>query len=223
MTASSTSQGITEELGKALAEGDKAATVAATQRALAAGVDPLALIQDVVVPTLVEVGRRFENLEVFLPELIAAGEAGNACSSLIEEALVNSGGQMQIEGVVVIGTVKGDIHDIGKNIVASLFKAHGFKVIDLGKDVPAARFLEAAEENKADVIAASALMSITRAGCRDVADLMRELNVKDRYILLVGGGSVDQPYADEIGADGYANSASGAVQVATALLAAKGA
>jgi methanogenic corrinoid protein MtbC1 len=192
--------------------------VAATEKALSKGVDPLALIQEVVVPTLTEVGNRFEELEIFLPELMAAGEAGNACSKLIEEALVRSGGQVQSEGIVILGTVKGDIHDIGKNIVASLFKAHGFKVIDLGKDVAAATFIESAEANNADVIAASALMSITRAGCREVADLLRELNLQDKYCFVIGGGSTDQEYADEIGADGWAFTASGGVDLVKSLL-----
>jgi len=210
---------ISEKLGEALLEGERDAAVAATEAALAMGVDPLAIIQEVIVPSLTEVGRQFEELEIFLPELMAAGEAGNACSQVIEDALVKGGGEMKVEGVVVLGTVKGDIHDIGKNIVASLFKAHGYKVIDLGKDVAAATFIDAAETNKADVIAASALMSITRAGCREVADLLEELNLTDNYIYIVGGGSVDQPYADEIGADGYADSASGAVEIARSLLA----
>lgn len=212
-------QDVAERLGAALAAGNKEAAVAATQEALQRGVDPLALIQEVVVPTLVEVGQRFENLEIFLPELIAAGEAGTACSALIEEKLLESGGTMKAEGTVVIGTVKGDIHDIGKNIVATLFKAHGYKVIDLGKDVPAAAFIDAAEANKADVIAASALMSITRAGCREVADLLRERKLRDKYFLIVGGGSLDQAYADEIGADGYSPTASGAVELVKSLLA----
>lgn len=210
---------VSERLGEALMQGDPDAAVTATDDALAKGIDPLALIQQVVVPTLTEVGRRFEELDIFLPELMAAGEAGNACSQVIEEALLKGGGQLQAEGVVVIGTVKGDIHDIGKNILASLFKAHGYKVVDLGKDVSAASFLDAAEANRADVIAASALMSITRAGCREVADLLRELDLVDRYVYIVGGGSIDQAYADEIGADGFAAAASGGVEVARNLLA----
>ena len=210
---------VSDRLGEALMQGDPDAAVTATEDALAKGIDPLALIQQVVVPTLTEVGRRFEELDIFLPELMAAGEAGNACSQVIEEALLKGGGQLQAEGVVVIGTVKGDIHDIGKNILASLFKAHGYKVVDLGKDVSAASFLDAAEANRADVIAASALMSITRAGCREVADLLRELDLVDRYVYIVGGGSIDQAYADEIGADGYSAAASGGVEVARALLA----
>jgi 5-methyltetrahydrofolate--homocysteine methyltransferase len=212
---------VAETLREALLDGDVAAAIGAARAALDGGADPLVLIQEVVVPALTEVGRRFEELEIYLPELIEAGQAGKAVSDLIEEEMVKKGGSLEPEGIVVIGTVKGDIHDIGKNIVASLFKAHGFKVVDLGKDVPATRFLEAAREYKADVIAASALMSITRAGCREVADLLRMVNLSDRFVYLVGGGSIDQTYATEIGASGYAKSASGAVDVARALLAAK--
>lgn len=207
-----------DQLSNALAGGLKDEAVQATENALAAGVDPLALIQQVVVPTLTEVGQRFEDLDIFLPELMAAGEAGNACSRVIEDALTQSGGQVQSKGVIVLGAVKGDIHDIGKNIVASLFKAHGYKVIDVGKDVSAATFIETAEENKADVIAASALMSITRAGCREIADLLQELQLEDKYKFIIGGGSTDQEYADEIGANGYAFAASGGVELVNTLL-----
>lgn len=209
-------------LSEALLDGDSEQAVAAARSALDAGKDPVALIQEVVVPALTEVGRRFEQLEIFLPELMESGAAGRAVSEVIEAELTKQGGAVKPAGVVVIGTVKGDIHDIGKNIVASLFKAQNFKVIDLGKDVPATRFLEAAEENKADVIAASALMSITRAGCREVADLLHSVGKSDQYIYLVGGGSVDEPYAKQIGAAGYAKTASGAVEVAKALLAKRG-
>jgi trimethylamine corrinoid protein len=218
MTDQNVPKNLADELSKALSGGIKEAAITATENALESGVDPLALIQQVVVPTLTEVGQRFEDLEIFLPELMAAGEAGNACSKIIEDALTRSGKQIQAKGVIVLGTVKGDIHDIGKNIVGSLFKAHGYKVIDVGKDVSAAAFIEAAEENNANVIAASALMSITRAGCREVADLLNELNLADKYKLIIGGGSTDQAYADEIGADGYAFAASGAVELVNTLL-----
>jgi 5-methyltetrahydrofolate--homocysteine methyltransferase len=218
MTDKKVPENFAEDLSKALAGGLKEESVAATEAALAAGVDPLALIQQVVVPTLTEVGRRFEDLDIFLPELMAAGEAGNASSKVIEDAVTSSGMQVQSKGVIILGTVKGDIHDIGKNIVASLFKAHGYKVIDVGKDVSAATFIETAEENKADVIAASALMSITRAGCREIADLLSELQLEDKYKFIIGGGSTDQEYADEIGADGYAFAASGAVELVNSLL-----
>lgn len=212
---------IAEKLSNALEQGDKEAAAAVTQQALDQGVSPLALVQEVIVPALTRVGDRFENLEIFLPELMAAGEAGNACTALIEEAIAKSGSQMQSEGTVVIGTVKGDIHDIGKNIVASLLKAQGFKVVDLGKDVSDSVFLDAAESNKADVIAASALMSITRAGCRDVAVLLKDRGMKDKYLYVVGGGSITQDYADEIGADGFSETGSGAVELIKSLMAKK--
>ena len=218
MTDQNVPKNFADQLSTALAGGLKDEAVQATESALAAGVDPLALIQQVVVPTLTEVGQRFEDLDIFLPELMAAGEAGNACSKVIEDALTKSGGQVESKGVIILGTVKGDIHDIGKNIVASLFKAHGYKVIDVGKDVSAATFIESAEENKADVIAASALMSITRAGCREIADLLSELQLDDKYKFIIGGGSTDQEYADEIGADGYAFAASGGVELVNTLL-----
>jgi len=209
---------IAEKLVETLFQGDKVAAVNVTRKALASGVDPLALVQEAIIPSLVEVGRRFEALEIFLPELMQAGEIGSACSKVIEEELVKRGGAMRVEGVVVIGTVKGDIHDIGKNIVISLFKAHGYKVVDLGRDVSAIAFVEAAEANHADVIAASALMSITRAGCREIAGLLRELNLSDKYHFIVGGGSLDQAYADEIGADGYAPTAAGAVELVKSVM-----
>jgi len=209
---------VADELSQALAGGLKNEAVTVTEKALGEGVDPLALIQQVVVPTLTDVGQRFEDLDIFLPELMAAGEAGNACSKVIEDALAQSGGQVETKGVIVLGTVKGDIHDIGKNIVASLFKAHGYKVVDVGKDVSAATFIETAEANNADVIAASALMSITRAGCREVADLLSELKLSDKYKFIIGGGSTDQEYADLIGANGYAFTASGGVELVNSLL-----
>ncbi len=183
---------IADALSKALEQGDKEAAVAATSNAIAQGVEPLALVQEVIVPVLTRVGEKFENLDIFLPELMAAGEAGNACTALIEELIVKSGSLMKSEGTVVIGTVKGDIHDIGKNIVISLLKAQGYKCVDMGKDVSAAAFLEAAETNKADVIAASALMSITRAGCRDVAGLLRDPR-DEGQLFLRGRRGLDHP------------------------------
>ena len=218
MTDATVPKKYAEELAKTLAAGDTAAAVAATEAAIGEGIDPLALIQQVVVPTLTDVGQKFEDLDIFLPELMAAGEAGNACSKVIVDALTKSGGASNTKGTIVLGTVKGDIHDIGKNIVGSLFKAHGYKVVDVGKDVSDAAFIESAEENNADVIAASALMSITRAGCREIANLLQELDLSSKYKFIIGGGSTDQPYADEIGADGYSFTASGAVELVNSLL-----
>lgn len=208
-------------LRTALAQGDRSEAVTAAKAALDQGAEPLDLIQDVLVPTLTEVGEKFERLEVFLPELMAAGLAGTAVSEVIEAELTRRGDVLESEGTIVIGTVKGDIHDIGKNIVASLFKAHGYRVFDVGKDASAKRFIEAAQREKADVIAASALMSITRAGARDVAELLKELDLRGQFTYIVGGGSIDQAYADEIGADGYSFTAAGAVELVGELLSAR--
>lgn len=221
MAKESVPKDLAQTLADALSKGDTTASVEAVNAALAADTPPLALIQEVIVPTLTEVGEKFERLDIFLPELMAAGVAGTAASAVIEEALAKQGGEMQTAGTVVLGTVKGDIHDIGKNIVASLLKAHGYRVVDIGKDVPAREFIAAAEGNHADVIAASALMSITRAGCREVADLLREVGLKEKYPLIVGGGSIDQAYTDEIGADGYSPTAAGAVELVGSLVSSK--
>lgn len=205
-------------LRAALAAGDLQAAVEAARGGLDAGVEPLSLIQEVLVPTLTEIGDRFERMEIFLPELMAAGVAGNAVSEAVESELVRRGESLHSEGTIVVGTVKGDIHDIGKNIVASLFRAHGYKVVDVGKDASARQFIEAARREGAEIIAASALMSITRAGARDVAGLLEELGLRDDYLYIVGGGSIDQEYADEIGADGYSFTAAGAVELVSNLL-----
>lgn len=220
MTNCSVPKDFAKAIGDALVEGDELAAVKATKEALEAKVDPLAIIQTVIVPSLTEVGRRFETLEIFLPELMQAGAVGAACSELVERELNRQGGELKPKGIVVIGTVKGDIHDIGKNIVATLLKANGYRVIDLGKDVSAIKFVEAAETNKAQVIAASALMSVTRAGCRDIATLLNDMKLMDKYPLIIGGGSTDQAYADQIGARGYSPTASGAVQLVDAIVAA---
>ena len=141
MAKESIPKDLAQTLADALSQGDTTASVEAVNAALAADTPPLALIQKVIVPTLTEVGEKFERLDIFLPELMAAGVAGTAASAVIEEALAKQGGEMQTAGTVVLGTVKGDIHDIGKNIVASLLKAHGYRVIDIGKDVPARDFI----------------------------------------------------------------------------------
>ena len=200
-------------------EGEAKPVVELTKEGLELGMDPLELLFDALIPALEEVGRLFEIGEYFVPEMLIAARAMQGAMDILKPLIAETGAKPT--GTFVMGTVKGDIHDIGKNILASLYKAHGYKVVDLGKDVSAATFIESAEGNGADVIAASALMSITRAGAREVADLLRELNLADKYILLVGGGSIDQPYADEIGADGYSFTASGAVELTKTLLAAR--
>ena len=204
-------QDIKKQLSDALRVGDGNTAEAATRQALEAGVDPLALIQSVIVPTLTEVGNDFQDFRIFLPELMKAGEAARRASELIEQAIAAQGKASLALGIVVIGTVENDVHDIGKNIVATLLKAHGFKVVDLGRNVSPSTFLDAAEREKADIVAMSALMTTTRPAMRSTIDIFKQTEKRDDYKIIVGGGSVNQQWADEIGADGYAPDAASTV------------
>lgn len=210
---------IKDTLSEALRTGDADGAEAATRQALEAGADPLAVIQQVIVPTLTEVGNNFQEFRIFLPELMKAGEAAKRASALLEEAIVRSGGTSASLGTVVIGTVENDVHDIGKNIVATLLKAHGFRVVDLGRDVAPSAFLDAAERERADIIAMSSLMTTTRPAQRNTIDLFEQTGRRATYKIIVGGGSVNQEWADAIGADGYAADAAGAVTLCKQLVA----
>jgi 5-methyltetrahydrofolate--homocysteine methyltransferase len=205
-------------LSEALSNGDTDAAAALTQQALAEGVEPLDLIQQVIVPTLTKVGQDFQDFTIFLPELMAAGEAAEKATTILEDFIATSGKQGASLGVVVIGTVENDVHDIGKNIVSTLMRSHGFKVVDLGRDVAPSAFLEAAQKEKADIIAMSSLMTTTRPSTRSTINLFNEVGVRQAYKFVVGGGCVTQDWADEIGADGYAPDAASAVEMCKKVL-----
>jgi len=207
------SEQIRAGLREALRLGDADEAEAIVGQALKEGADPLDLIQEVIVPTLTEVGRLFQDFSIFLPELMMAGDAAQRCTALLEEAIAAAGKEMAIQGRVLIGTVEGDVHDIGKKIVRTLLTAHGFKVVDLGRDVSPSAFLKAASRERADIVAMSALMTTTRPAQRRTINLFNEVGQRDKYRIIVGGGSVDQHWADEIGADGYAPEAASAVEL----------
>lgn len=206
------------KLMNALANGDSDATTALTHQALEQGAKPLDLIQQVIVPTLTKVGQDFQDFVIFLPELMSAGDAAEKATAILEEVMASTGQQSSSLGTVVIGTAENDVHDIGKNIVTTLVRTHGFKVIDLGRDVAPSAFLEAAEKEKADIIAMSSLMTTTRPSILSTINLFKEVGMRDRYRFIIGGGSVTQAYADEIGADGYAPDAAAAVEVCKSLV-----
>lgn len=208
-------------LGEALSMGDAPGAEVLTRQMLKAGADPLDVIQNLLVPTLTEVGNRFQAFEIFLPELIAAGEAAQAVTAILEEAIAESGSASTSPGTVVLGTVENDVHDIGKNIVNTLLSSHGFKVIDIGRDVAPSKFLAAAEQYQADIVAMSALMTTTRPATRSTINLFNEVGVRDRFKIIVGGGCIDQKWADEIGADGYAPDAASAVELCKRLVGVK--
>jgi len=212
------SQDLKEKLSQALSTGDAESSVEFTEQAVAQGADPLKIIQEVVVPTLTEVGNKFQAFEIFLPELMSSGQAAKQTSEILEQALVASGAESSSLGTVLIGTVENDVHDIGKNIVGTLLKAHGFKIIDLGRSVAPTTFLEEAEKNNVEVIALSALMTTTRSAARSTVDIFEQTDVRDQYKIIIGGGSMSQDYADEIRADGFAPDAASAVDLCKELL-----
>jgi methanogenic corrinoid protein MtbC1 len=206
------------ELSTALRDGDGDGAEARARQLLAAGADPLSLVQDVLVPTLSEVGRRFQDFEIYLPELMMAGDAAKRVTALVEAAAVKAGGAPAALATVVLGTVEGDVHDIGKNIVSALLTAHGFRVVDIGRDNKPSRFLAAAEESGCEIVALSALMTTTLPAARRTISVFNEVGARERFRVIVGGGAVSEAWARDAGADGYAPDAAAAVELCKSLL-----
>lgn len=204
------------ELYQAILEGNAKKAKEATERALAEGADPNELIDRYMIPAMDEVGRRFECQEYFVPELLIAARAMETALQILTPRLAESGGRKA--GKVIIGTVKGDIHDIGKNLVASMLKGGGFEVLDLGVDVPAEKFIEAVGNQENVIVAMSALLTTTMGYMREVINALKKAGIRERVKVMIGGAPISQRFADEIGADGYSENASGAVVLARRLL-----
>ena len=207
-----------KELYEAVVSGNAKATQAITQQALADGVDPLKLVNEYMVPAMDEVGRRFEANEYFVPELLISARAMKASLEIIRPILTARGDKPV--GRVAIGTVKGDLHDIGKNLVASLLEGGGFEVIDLGVNVSPEKFIETVNTRQANIIAMSALLTTTMPSMKTTIDALKQAGVRDKVKVLIGGAPITQKYADEIGADGYSENAVGAVALAKKAVAA---
>jgi corrinoid protein of di/trimethylamine methyltransferase len=210
-----------DELQQAVIEGDEEGAKAITQKCLDAGIPPLETVEIGLRDGLRIVGEKFEKLELFLPDMIMAADAGNEVMKLLEPAIGASNLQASSPGTVIVGAAKGDIHTIGKNILIMLFKLAGFKVHDLGEDVSATTFLEEARKLNADIIAISSLMTSTMPCQREVINLLKDVNERDKFKVMVGGAPVTQQWADQIGADGYAETAGGGVTLALKLVAQK--
>lgn len=204
------------KLYDAIVAGDAKAAGAVTKEALAENADPMELVTRYMIPAMDEVGRRFECEEYFVPELLLSARAMKTAMELIRPLLAARGAEPV--GRVVIGTVKGDLHDIGKNLVASMLEGGGFEVIDLGADVPAEKFVEAAAEKKADIVAMSALLTVTMPAMKTTIEALKAAGLRDRVKVMVGGAPLTQSYADEIGADAYGENASVAVALARRLV-----
>jgi 5-methyltetrahydrofolate--homocysteine methyltransferase len=206
-----------KDLYDAILNGDARKAHAATETALAAGAQPLQIISESMVPAMDEVGRLFEAEEYFVPELLLAGRAMRSALDLLRPLMAASGEKLATR--VVIGTVKGDLHDIGKNIVASMLEGSGFEVIDLGSDVAPEKFVAAVEERKPQIVCMSALLTVTMPSMK-TTDALAAAGLRGQVKVLIGGAPVTQQYAREIGADGYSENASGAVGVVRGLVAA---
>jgi len=210
-----------EQMAQAIIKLDRDEVVHLTRAALANGIPPLKAIEEGLQSGMQAVGERFENFECFLPELIGSAEAFKAAMDELEPVIAQMSAHQKTQGTVVMGTVKGDIHKIGKDIVALLLKTRGFKVVNLGEDIPASRFLNAAQEHKADIIGLSSLLNTTMPAQQEVIDLFSEVGIRGQFAFMVGGAPISQNWADQIGADGYAKTAEGAVKLALALMKAK--
>lgn len=212
--AVSAENGSRQELRDAVLKGNRNGIAAIAKAALAAGEEPQKLLNEVLLPAIDEVGELFDKGKYFLPQLIGSAEAMKNAIEVLEPLLLNETRDSDMP-VVVIATVEGDIHDIGKNLVALMLKNHGFRVIDLGKDVPKEEIIRAAREHNAQIIALSALMTTTMQRMREVVAYAKENHVEAK--IMIGGAVITQDYADEIGADGYSRDAAEAVRVARQL------
>jgi uroporphyrinogen decarboxylase len=205
------------DMQDAIIDGQRAPAVAAAKQALEQGFTPQDVIADGVVPAMTIVGEKFETAEFFLPEMMAAALAARGILEVLRPRL--SAAHAEPVARIVIGTVKGDLHDIGKNLVCMMMEGAGFEVIDLGPDVPAEKFIAAIEEHKPDLVGLSALLTTTAPMMRTIVGSFQQAGVRDRVKVLVGGAAVSEEFADEIGADGYAPDAGAAVRKAKELLA----
>ena len=206
------------DLHDAILTGDAKKAHASTQAAIEAGMGAMELISGAMVPAMDEVGRLFEAEEYFVPELLLAGRAMKSAMELLRPLMVASGQKLGTR--VVIGTVKGDLHDIGKNIVASMLEGSGLDVIDLGADVAPEKFVSAVHEKQPQVVCMSALLTVTMPAMKTTIEALKAAGVRERVKVLVGGAPVTSQYANEIGADGYSDNASGAVTLVKSLFAA---
>ena len=215
---------MSEELFKSMSQsvidGDDDEAAALAQQALDQGVDPLQAINQGFTPGMDVVGELYSTGEYFLPDLILGGEAMKAALAVLEPALKAAGQSREVLGTIVLGTVKGDIHEIGKSLVGSMLSANGFEVFDIGIDVEASEFVAQAREKNADIVALSALLTTTMLRQREVIEHLAEAGLRERVKVMVGGSPVTRGWADDIGAEGFAEDAATAVVEAKRLMAA---
>lgn len=206
-----------EQIVEATVEGDEQKCTALAQQVLDQGVDPFEAIQEGYSKGMHIVGDKFSRMEYYLPELMRCADATKAALDVLKPHL-GQGREGGRQGMIVLGTIQGDLHDLGKNIVKTMLQAAGFDVHDLGCDVAVRQYIEKAQEVGADIIAASAILTTTMAYMPDLVDLLSELGERDKFRIMLGGAPVTPEYADEAGADGYGENAAEAVEVARRLI-----
>lgn len=207
---------ILDQIARELFAGNAKAVAELVQRALDEGFSPQEVLNDGLIKGMNEVGVKFKANEIYVPEVLIAARAMKAGMEILRPKLVETG--VEPVAKMVIGTVKGDLHDIGKNLVAMMMEGAGFQVIDLGIDVPAEKFIQAVKEHKPQLVGMSALLTTTMIQIRENIKAFKEAGIRDQVKIMVGGAPVTQKFADEVGADGYAPDAASAVDKAKELL-----
>jgi len=207
-----------QEMAQSIIDGDSEISARLAQQAVVQGIDPLEAISQGFVVGVNQVGEAFAKGDAFLPELVMAGEAMKAAVAVLEPELARRGTERKVLGKVILCTVEGDIHEIGKTLVGTMLSSAGFKVFDLGVDVPVMKVVEKAREVGADIVAMSALLTTTMVHQKDVIEALEDIGLRSKIKVLVGGAPVTKEWVNQIGADGYSEDAIGAIMVAKQLL-----
>lgn len=205
------------QLRESILKGDKQTVIKATEDGLSENILPMAII-DKMTGIMREVGQKFEDGEIFLPEMIKSADTWKKAMEILEPRIARSEMEQKKVGRMVIGTVQSDHHDLGKNMVIAFLRTTGFEIMDLGIDVLASKFIDAAEEFQADIIGMSSLLTTSLPYQKSVIEHLEARNLRSKYKIIVGGGPVTQAWAEEIGADGYARDASEALRISLSLL-----
>ncbi len=204
-------------LNDAIVKGNRDEAKRLTQEALDAGEEPMAIVDGGLVPGMAVIGEKFKNNEVYVPEMLIAARAMKECMAMLEPLLAAAG--IKPEHTAIVGTVQGDLHDIGKNLVVMMLKGANYGVVDLGTNVSPDKFVEAAKEHSPEIVGLSALLTTTMPAMKTTVDALKDAGLTGVKVM-IGGAPITQKYADEIGADGYAPDAASAVDIATAMVAA---
>ena len=207
-----------EDLREAVVNGEEEKAEELAKRAIEVGLDPVKVITETLSKGMKVVGDKFKKMEMYLPEVMLAAEAMKRANKILLEKISEEGKGRVTKGRVVIGTAWGDIHDIGKNIVATMLTTDGFDVYDLGHDVPPRKFIEKAEEMNANIIAISSLMTPSKEYQKDIIEYLEDVGTRDNYFVIVGGGAITEDWAEKIKANGYGRLVTHAVEVANLLI-----